>query len=126
MAKKFYKKCDIAFWFFIMFLPILLGLISMISYSCNYKFFSSDPFNNSLIGAFNNSILSFEVFIPTFIIQTFTNLFTTIGFNSNVIMLSVLVSWFVWVIYLHLLVDVLAFIPKFFHKWLRRVDKYDE
>ena len=69
MAKKFYKKCDIVFWFFMMFLPILLGLITMICYSCNYKYFSSDPFSYSLIGAFSNGVLSFSDFIPTFINQ---------------------------------------------------------
>ena len=37
MAKKFYKKCDILFWFTIMFLPVLLGVICAIGYCCNVR-----------------------------------------------------------------------------------------
>lgn len=132
MAKKFYKKIDILFWFFMMFLPIFIGLISVIGYCCNFKLTGSVPstssFSADLLDVFGRSCSGWLYFIPNFIVSTFVNLFTTIGitditFNT---MLSIIVGWFVWVIYLHLLVDVLAFIPKFFHKWLRRVDKYDE
>lgn len=127
MAKKFYKKIDIIFWFFMMFLPILIGLITMIGWSCNYKLFENQTFNNGMMDSFGRGILAFGDFIPTFIILTFGNLFNTLGITSiasNIII--VYASWLVWVVYVHLLVDIMAFIPKFFHKWLRKADKYDE
>lgn len=126
-TKKFYRKIDILFWFFIMFLPILIGIITMIGYSCNYKYYTTETLNTTMIQTFFNGIESISNFIPTFIINTFDNLFTTIGITSNTTTtIAIMVSWFVWVVYLHLLVDILAFIPKFFHNWLRKVDKYEE
>ena len=103
---------------------MLLVIVVMLDNNINFN--SSSLADNFCI-AFSNVVALFNSFIPTFVINTFSSLFTTLGISTfSGLPLLILVSWFVWVVYLHLLVDILAFIPKFFHKWLRRVDKYDE
>lgn len=133
-AKKFYKKVDISVWFFLMLLPIIVGFINAVGFACNgwrldESYLNASYYFNFIIQGFGLGASSFAGFIPNFIIDTFGSLFGYIGLVGNlseVTLITIICSWFVWVVYLHLLVDILSFIPKFFHNFIRKVNKYDE
>ena len=130
-SKKFYRKCDVIFWFVFMGLPILVYLIRLVgisithlnSYSDLSSWFSYINSNNSLL--FTTTINDFDTLSIGFIKDLFTDLATELDI-TNIALFGAIFSYMASIVFYHLILDILLFVPKFFHSFLRRVDKYEE
>lgn len=130
-AKKFYRKCDIVFWFIMMSLPIIIFLIRYVGlcFSGSHLTTLSDveSLNGSISSGtftlFRTTCQSFSVFGMSFIRDIFDNLATDLIIDSA---FTYLFTYMASIVFYHLLLDIIVFVPKFFHSFLRRVDKYDE
>lgn len=130
-SKKFYKKVDITFWFVIMALPFVVFLIRFIGLCSSGSHLTALSDINSL----NNSISSgtyslftsvgqqFSVFGMSFISDIFTSLATDLQIDIAFVYYF---TYMASIVFYHLLLDIIVFVPKFFHSFLRRVDKYEE
>ena len=130
-AKKFYKKVDITFWFIVMGLPIIIFLIRFVGlcFSGSHLTTLSDinTLNSSISSAsyslFSDICQSFSVFGMSFISDIFTSLATDLQIDIAFVYLF---TYMASIVFYHLLLDIIVWVPKFFHSFLRRVDKYDE
>lgn len=130
-CKKFYRKVDIIFWFIMMSLPILVFLIRFIGlcFSGSHLTTLSDinTLNSSISSGsyslFSSTCQGFSVFGMSFISDIFTSLATDLNIDIAFVYLF---TYMASIVFYHLILDILLFVPKFFHSFLRRVDKYDE
>ena len=130
-CKKFYKKVDITFWFIVMALPIIIFLIRFVGlcFSGSHLTVLSDinSLNTSISGSsyslFSSTCQSFSVFGMSFISDIFTSLATDLQIDIAFVYLF---TYMASIVFYHLLLDIIVFVPKFFHSFLRRVDKYEE
>jgi len=130
-AKKFYKKVDITFWFIVMGLPIIIFLIRFVGlcFSGSHLTTLSDinTLNSSISSGsyslFSDICQSFSVFGMSFISDIFTSLATDLQIDIAFVYLF---TYMASIVFYHLLLDIIVWVPKFFHSFLRRVDKYDE
>ena len=130
-VKKYYKKVDITFWFIIMALPILIFLIRYVGlcFSGSHLTTLSDinSLNSSISSStytlFSSTCQSFSVFGMSFISDIFTSLATDLTIDIAFVYLF---TYMASIVFYHLLLDIIVFVPKFFHSFLRRVDKYEE
>ena len=130
-VKKYYKKVDITFWFIMMALPILIFLIRFVGlcFSGSHLITLSDinTLNSSIsVGSyslFSSICEDFSVFGMSFISDIFTSLATDLSIDIAFVYLFTYMSS---IVFYHLLLDIIVFVPKFFHSFLRRVDKYEE
>ena len=130
-VKKYYKKVDITFWFVMMALPILIFLIRYVGlcFSGSHLTTLSDinSLNSSISSStytlFSSTCQSFSVFGMSFISDIFTSLATDLTIDIAFVYLFTYMSS---IVFYHLLLDIIVFVPKFFHSFLRRVDKYEE
>ena len=72
---------------------------------------------------FRTTCQSFSVFGMSFIRDIFDSLATDLIIDSA---FTYLFTYMASIVFYHLLLDIIVFVPKFFHSFLRRVDKYDE
>lgn len=130
-CKKFYRKCDIIFWFAIMALPIIIFLIRFVGlcFSGSHLTTLSDinTLNSSISSGsytlFSSICYDFSKFGMSFLSDMFTSLATDLQIDIAYVYLF---TYMASIIFYHLLLDIIVFVPKFFHSFLRRVDKYDE
>lgn len=130
-AKKFYRKCDIIFWFIMMSLPIIVFLIRFIGLCSSGSHLTTlsdvESLNGSISSAsftlFRSTCQSFSVFGMYFIRDIFDSLATDLVIDCA---FTYLFTYMASIVFYHLLLDIIVFVPKFFHSFLRRVDKYDE
>ena len=130
-TKKFYRKCDIIFWFIMMSLPIIIFLIRFVGlcFSGSHLTTLSDveslngSISSSTYSLFSFTCQSFSVFGMSFISDIFDSLATSLNIDIAFVYLF---TYMASIIFYHLLLDIIVFVPKFFHSFLRRVDKYDE
>lgn len=130
-CKKFYKKVDITFWFVVMALPIIIFLIRFVGlcFSGSHLTTLSDINNlNSSISSstytlFSSTCQSFSVFGMSFISDIFSSLAEDLQIDIAFVYLF---TYMASIVFYHLLLDIIVFVPKFFHSFLRRVDKYEE
>ena len=117
-VKKYYKKVDITFWFIMMSLPILIFLIRYVGLC-----FSDSSISSNTYTLFSSTCQSFSVFGMSFISDIFTSLATDLTIDIAFVYLF---TYMASIVFYHLLLDIIVFVPKFFHSFLRRVDKYEE
>ena len=130
-AKKFYRKCDILFWFIMMSLPIIVFLIRFIGLCSSGSHLTDlndiNSLNSSISSGsytlFRSTCQNFSVFGMSFIRNIFNSLATDLIIDDAYVYLM---SYMSSIVFYHLILDILVFVPKFFHSFLRRVDKYDE
>ena len=130
-VKKYYKKVDITFWFIMMSLPIIIFLIRFVGlcFSGSHLTTLSDveslngSISSSTYSLFSFTCQSFSVFGMSFISDIFDSLATSLNIDIAFVYLF---TYMASIIFYHLLLDIIVFVPKFFHSFLRRVDKYDE
>lgn len=94
---RFEKKADVIFWLLVTFLPIILYIVNAFSGISNDFF--------AFVG---------ENFTFDFVANVFNDLFMT-AFNSTSPVVNLL-SYFVSVEILHILYDVIVFLPRFARK----------
>lgn len=132
-TKKFYRKCDIIFWFVFMGLPIIVYLIRLVGISFNHineyndlvSYVDYISNNNALI--LGKTIEDFSLFNMDFLTNMFSDLGSNFISNPNALaVFAMLFGFMASIVFYHLILDILLFMPKFFHNFLRRVDKYDE
>lgn len=123
--KKWYKRIATCFWFLLASMPIWFTALQCIliyllhtdslSFTDIQSFISCIDYSTTLT---TNSTI-FSNYTPTFIIDMWTDLFTTIGgITDNAFALCF--AWFTWVYFIHILLDVAIWLPKMFHSWLDR------
>lgn len=130
-CKKFYRKCDIIFWFAMMALPIIIFLIRFVGlcFSGSHLTTLSDinTLNSSISSGsyslFSSICYDFSKFGMSFLSDMFTSLATDLQIDIAYVYLF---TYMASIVFYHLLLDIIVFVPKFFHSFLRRVDKYDE
>ena len=130
-VKKYYKKVDITFWFLMMGLPIIVFLIRFIGLCSSGSHLTTlsdiESLNNSISSGsftlFRSTCQSFSVFGMSFIRNIFDSLARDLIIDSAFIYLF---TYMASIVFYHLLLDIIVFVPKFFHSFLRRVDKYEE
>lgn len=132
-TKKFYRKCDIIFWFVFMGLPIIVYLIRIVGlsfthiseYSDLYTYVEYITNNNAIILA--KTIEDFSLFNMNFLTNMFNDLGSNFISNTNACgVFAMLFGFMSSIVFYHLILDIILFMPKFFHNFLRRCDKYDE
>ena len=130
-SKKFYKKVDITFWFVIMALPFVIFLIRFVGLSFSGSHLTTLNDVNSLNSSISSDSYSlftsigqqFSVFGMSFISDIFTSLATDLQIDIAFVYYF---TYMASIVFYHLLLDIIVFVPKFFHSFLRRVDKYEE
>ena len=130
-VKKYYKKVDITFWFIMMSLPIIIFLIRYLGLCFSGSHLTSlvdvetlnGTISSSTYTLFSSTCHSFSVFGMSFISDIFTSLATDLQIDITFVYLF---TYMASIVFYHLLLDIIVFVPKFFHSFLRRVDKYDE
>lgn len=130
-AKKFYRKCDIIFWFIMMSLPIIIFLIRFVGLCFSGSHLTDLNDINTLnlsissesYSLFSSTCYDFSKFGMSFISDIFTSLATDLTIDIAFVYLF---TYMASIVFYHLLLDIIVFVPKFFHSFLRRVDKYDE
>lgn len=130
-CKKFYKKVDITFWFIVMALPIIIFLIRFIGlcFSGSHLTVLADinslnsSISSSTYSLFSSTCQSFSVFGMSFISDIFSSLADDLQIDIAFVYLF---TYMASIVFYHLILDIIVFVPKFFHSFLRRVDKYEE
>lgn len=130
-VKKYYKKVDITFWFVMMALPIVIFLIRYVGLCFSGSHLTTlndiNTLNSSISSntytLFSSTCQSFSVFGMSFISDIFTSLATDLHIDIAFVYLF---TYMASIVFYHLLLDIIVFVPKFFHSFLRRVDKYEE
>lgn len=130
-SKKFYKKVDITFWFIMMSLPIIIFLIRFVGlcFSGSHLTTLSDvnslnsSISSSAYSLFSSTCYDFSKFGMAFISDIFSSLATSLEIDIAFVYLF---TFMASIVFYHLLLDIIVFVPKFFHSFLRRVDKYEE
>lgn len=95
---KIERLLDWLLWTFILILPIIL----------------KNNFVNEMMNTFLNFMPGIE---QSFIFTNITSLFNFLGISANS-KIYYLVCWFILIELTHLVIDVLLFIPRYFHKIL--------
>lgn len=126
--KKWSKRFGTIFWWAFTILPLLIALIQFTGYHltfnsgiasasdlANYHDLSSGSFYNIL----TDTLTELDFFNMSLFKTTFTNLFDIIGVN-NYTSLSILLSFMVSIQIYHLIFDLFAWLPCFFHKMLEK------
>ena len=126
--KKWYKRFGTIFWWLLTILPILVALIQFIGYHlifnsgisvasdlANYHDLASGNYFDIL----SNTLADFDLISIDLFDNTFSDLFNIIGID-NYITLGYLLSFMVSVQIYHLIFDLFAWLPMFFHKLLEK------
>ena len=127
--KKWYKRTSTLFWFGLAIMPILITLIQTIgiyiihwgdsvSYTNISEFFTSNGFWIYL----ESNASRFGDFTPSLLRSAYAHLFNSWGgitLDSQMI-LAYIFGWFTFTYIIHLIVDIMIWLPKLFHSWLER------
>ena len=127
--KKWYKRTSTLFWFALATLPLIVSLISFIGCyfihwgdNTAYADISGYLSSNNFITSFESNCSYFGNLTPSALKNAFVGLFNSFGgISSNgVNSLSYLFGWFSFTFLIHVIVDVVIWLPKLFHSWLDR------
>lgn len=118
---RFGYKLDKIFWFFFTLFPLFCYLLFGI------KSFGEGSTVPTMVSFFQNT-LGFFFSVDNIIMQTFMRIFGTGGIfplfqSSNIILYCVV--YFVNVEVLHVMFDVMVFIPRLAHKWISKAVQDD-
>ena len=124
--KKWYLRTATIFWFILSTLPLLITLINLIGFYINHYENLTLTEINTLMNTFNfetqftNQCNYFSNFTPTLLNRTYQELFTNFGVAQNYLYIGLFFAWFTWVYFIHVVIDIMLWLPKLFHKWLER------
>ena len=117
---RFAYKVDKIFWFFVSFAPLIFYALYLVSHFKQSEYFSFYVFLSNYLGLFFSSN------------SVFSSLFSTIFGSSGIFPLfSAQSGWLVFFSYLatievvHVLFDVMIFIPRLAHKWISKAVQND-
>lgn len=136
--KKWSKRYSTIFWWVLAFLPLFACLIHYLGYNFAHLNAINDiseikdyynqyrGFSDFLVEQFSGDN-SFTQFIPFFIINMFTNLFTLIIGNgvsfSDYSHWCFLFGWAFWIFIVHVIFDLIIWLPCFLHELIDRFKK---
>lgn len=128
--KKWYKRTSTLFWFMLATLPLIVALITTISSTfIHWSEITTETTittylsNNNFINSFTNIIDWFSNYTPSILKNAYRDLFTNFDItNTYATSLGVFFGWFTFTYFIHLMVDIIVWLPKLFHKWLERWD----
>lgn len=116
-------KLDKIFWFIISFFPLFSWLIYLFSFSSYTEspltFYVWLEQNFGFMGQIQNSII-FSTFYKIFSITSVTSLFPVLSTS-----LIAFFTYLVTVEIVHVLYDVIVFIPRLAHKWISKAVQDD-
>ena len=123
-SKKLSKKLNTIFWYVLYTLPLVLLFFYLVS--CCFAI--NQTGETISFESFSYMSYSFVIdgFVDTLwfpIFNAVSNLAITLGFNVDSYGLSflcIILCWFIQTNFLHVLVDVLLFIPRLFHNIMER------
>ena len=69
---------------------------------------------------FQTQTTYFSNFTPGTLNTTWQSLFTHFGIANNYLYIGLFFAWFSWVYFIHIIVDVIVWLPKMFHSWIER------
>ena len=127
--KKWYKKYATIFWFSLAIMPILITLIQTIgSYiihwgdSVSYTDINSFLSTNGFWLFLEDNATRFGNFTPTTLKDAYSGLFNSWGgiTQDSQLILGYIFGWFTFTYLIHIIVDVMIWLPKLFHSWLER------
>ena len=126
--KKWYKRFGTLFWWAFTILPVIVALIQFTGYHLTFNSGISSAtdlasYHNNSIGGFYNILANvlndFDLINMSIFKTTFSNLFDLIGI-TNYSVFAILMSFMVSVQVYHLIFDLFAWLPMFFHKLLEK------
>ena len=116
-------KLDKIFWFIISFFPLFSWLIYLFSFSSYtaspLTFYAWLEQNFAFMGQISNSVI-YSTFYQIFSITSVTSLFPTLSTS-----LMAFFTYLVTVEIVHILYDVMVFIPRLAHKWISKAVQDD-
>lgn len=117
---RFACRLDKLFWFFVSFAPLIFYALYLVSHFKQTEYFSFYVFLSNYLGLFFSSN------------SVFSSLFSTIFGPSGIFpVFSAQSGWLVFFSYLatievvHVLFDVMIFIPRLAHKWISKAVQDD-
>lgn len=123
--KKWYKRSATLFWLCLSSLPLIVALIQFIGFnlihtnSLSYSDLENWYARNDFFNIFNRVCFDFSNFTPSILRTSFTEIFQ--NFDSEIyIALGDFFGWFTWVFFIHIIVDIVIWLPKMFHSWIDR------
>lgn len=129
--KKWYKRTSTLFWFALATMPILITIIQtigayIIHWGDNVAFTDINDFfySNNFWSIFEGNATRFGNYTPSILRTSFNGLFASFGgitLDSQVVLANIF-GWFTFTYFIHLIVDIIVWLPKLFHKWLERWD----
>lgn len=138
--KKWSKKFSTIFWWVLAFLPLFTALISMLGYNFarlngitsiqeisdyygdngfnQFNYFLDLQFNQGQLGTFSN-------FIPSFLSDFYEDLFSIIINDADKYFETwwQLFAWATWIFILHVIFDIIVWLPCFLHDLIDRFKK---
>lgn len=122
-TSRFAFKLDKIFWFFISFLPLLSWLIYLFSFSSYtvspLTFYAWLEQNFGFMGQIQESVI-FSTFYQLFSITSVDSLFPVLSTS-----LMAFFTYLVTVEIVHVVYDVIVFIPRLAHKWISKAVQDD-
>lgn len=126
--KKWYKKYATIFWFSLAIMPFIVALIEFIGgflihwteitqYSDIKSYIMN---NNDFYSIICGQATNFSNFTPSTIYHAYEDLFNIWGVIGGPRYLAYLFGWFTFTYLIHVVVDILIWLPKLFHSWLDR------
>lgn len=126
--KKWYKKYATIFWFSLAIMPFIVALIEFIGgfiihwteitqYNDILNFIRND---NDFYSIICGQATNFSNFTPSALTNSYDELFTYWGVLGGHRYLSYLFGWFTFTYMIHIVADILIWLPKLFHSWLER------
>ena len=120
---RFSYKLDKIFWFVISFFPLFSWLIYLFSFSgyttAPIAFFAWIDQNFGFLGQISNSAI-YSVFYQIFSITSVNSLFPALSTS-----LMAFFTYLVTVEIVHVIYDVIVFIPRLAHKWISKAVQDD-
>ena len=122
-STRFSYKLDKIFWFIISFFPLFSWLIYLFSFSgyatSPLTFFVWVEQNFAFMGQISNSVI-YSTFYQIFSITSVSSIFPSLSTS-----LMAFFTYLVTVELVHVLYDVIAFIPRLAHKWISKAVQDD-
>lgn len=121
-SKKVSKKLNTIFWYTIYSLPLLFLFVYFIGYLAIFKETGAVP-STSVNVVFSEINNIFSGFTWGVIKDTLNSVLNSIGFtvSGDISTFVILIfTWFVQFSFIHILIDFLLFIPRFFHNVFER------
>lgn len=120
---RFSYKLDKIFWFVISFFPLFSWLIYLFSFSgytaSPLTFYTWIDQNFGFMGHITNSVI-YSIFYQIFSITSISSLFPTLSTS-----LMAFFTYLVTVEIVHVIFDVIVFIPRLAHKWISKAVQDD-